>query len=160
MKSSLKRPLPVTSRSSSARRTGWPMKRNSGFWFIIVPSGAAAWRPGAMPHLPRLQKNSMPGDHRGQPPRVFGRAVAAPGYVQIGPDEQEVAAVDGARLLVRDVEHAQRRLERGERLRQRRRLGRRAPEPQQREAELRSEEHTSELQSRPHLVCRLLLEKK
>src|SRR2546429_3744791 len=29
-----------------------------------------------------------------------------------------------------------------------------------REAELRSEEHTSELQSRLHLVCRLLLEKK
>src|SRR5690625_5413193 len=29
-----------------------------------------------------------------------------------------------------------------------------------REAELRSEEHTSELQSRGHLVCRLLLEKK
>src|SRR3989442_9915248 len=28
------------------------------------------------------------------------------------------------------------------------------------EGELRSEEHTSELQSRPHLVCRLLLEKK
>src|SRR5690554_7270320 len=28
------------------------------------------------------------------------------------------------------------------------------------EALLRSEEHTSELQSRPHLVCRLLLEKK
>src|SRR3989442_2231350 len=27
-------------------------------------------------------------------------------------------------------------------------------------AMLRSEEHTSELQSRPHLVCRLLLEKK
>src|SRR3989442_9224921 len=26
--------------------------------------------------------------------------------------------------------------------------------------EIRSEEHTSELQSRPHLVCRLLLEKK
>src|SRR3989442_9007522 len=29
-----------------------------------------------------------------------------------------------------------------------------------RSALLRSEEHTSELQSRPHLVCRLLLEKK
>src|SRR5436305_3901558 len=28
------------------------------------------------------------------------------------------------------------------------------------EDEARSEEHTSELQSRPHLVCRLLLEKK
>src|SRR5690554_7649471 len=27
-------------------------------------------------------------------------------------------------------------------------------------AQARSEEHTSELQSRPHLVCRLLLEKK
>src|SRR3989442_4990916 len=29
-----------------------------------------------------------------------------------------------------------------------------------RNSEVRSEEHTSELQSRPHLVCRLLLEKK
>src|SRR3989442_12050565 len=28
------------------------------------------------------------------------------------------------------------------------------------ELDVRSEEHTSELQSRPHLVCRLLLEKK
>src|SRR5690554_8227103 len=28
------------------------------------------------------------------------------------------------------------------------------------DADARSEEHTSELQSRPHLVCRLLLEKK
>src|SRR5215813_15512338 len=28
------------------------------------------------------------------------------------------------------------------------------------QASARSEEHTSELQSRPHLVCRLLLEKK
>src|SRR5690554_7654832 len=32
--------------------------------------------------------------------------------------------------------------------------------PVERAAEKRSEEHTSELQSRPHLVCRLLLEKK
>src|SRR5690554_4557810 len=31
---------------------------------------------------------------------------------------------------------------------------------QERMSALRSEEHTSELQSRPHLVCRLLLEKK
>src|SRR3989442_7727746 len=30
----------------------------------------------------------------------------------------------------------------------------------QRTLQVRSEEHTSELQSRPHLVCRLLLEKK
>src|SRR6266436_7819201 len=33
-------------------------------------------------------------------------------------------------------------------------------EKQRRAAEKRSEEHTSELQSRLHLVCRLLLEKK
>src|SRR5436305_6489287 len=31
---------------------------------------------------------------------------------------------------------------------------------ERRDHEYRSEEHTSELQSRPHLVCRLLLEKK
>src|SRR2546422_2038691 len=37
------------------------------------------------------------------------------------------------------------------------RLARRHHQPEQRE---RSEEHTSELQSRLHLVCRLLLEKK
>src|SRR3989442_3706950 len=38
---------------------------------------------------------------------------------------------------------------------------RQEPEPRiGREHLLRSEEHTSELQSRPHLVCRLLLEKK
>src|SRR5690554_7367970 len=34
------------------------------------------------------------------------------------------------------------------------------PTPWPRPAAPRSEEHTSELQSRPHLVCRLLLEKK
>src|SRR3989442_2202600 len=35
-----------------------------------------------------------------------------------------------------------------------------AREPPDRVMGARSEEHTSELQSRPHLVCRLLLEKK
>src|SRR3712207_7852686 len=34
------------------------------------------------------------------------------------------------------------------------------PQPLLRSTELRSEEHTSELQSRQYLVCRLLLEKK
>src|SRR5687768_17889078 len=56
--------------------------------------------------------------------------------------------IDTAPKLARDA------LELGERL-----LGRRAPrEPGGLPA--RSEEHTSELQSRLHLVCRLLLEKK
>src|SRR5690554_7380808 len=35
-----------------------------------------------------------------------------------------------------------------------------SPEAQRQYRLMRSEEHTSELQSRPHLVCRLLLEKK
>src|SRR2546422_7867673 len=38
--------------------------------------------------------------------------------------------------------------------------GRRAGAPRADDADVRSEEHTSELQSRLHLVCRLLLEKK
>src|SRR5690554_7092565 len=46
----------------------------------------------------------------------------------------------------------------------RRRSGRRRPARRRRRRPAgpprRSEEHTSELQSRPHLVCRLLLEKK
>src|SRR5436305_7300896 len=35
-----------------------------------------------------------------------------------------------------------------------------APCPRELDDQDRSEEHTSELQSRPHIVCRLLLEKK
>src|SRR6266498_4075095 len=42
----------------------------------------------------------------------------------------------------------------------RRRLGAARRLPRARRDPRRSEEHTSELQSRPHLVCRLLLEKK
>src|SRR2546422_6910979 len=39
-------------------------------------------------------------------------------------------------------------------------LARRPPQDVREDGGLRSEEHTSELQSRLHLVCRLLLEKK
>src|SRR5690348_17915731 len=49
----------------------------------------------------------------------------------------------------------------GERREQHREVGRREREPRApRERRRRSEEHTSELQSPVHLVCRLLLEKK
>src|SRR5690625_5514329 len=41
-----------------------------------------------------------------------------------------------------------------------RRPAARGPRPRARDRPRRSEEHTSELQSRGHLVCRLLLEKK
>src|SRR5205809_2972833 len=47
-----------------------------------------------------------------------------------------------------------------QRLRRRRRPGLLAPPQRERGTPARSEEHTSELQSRLHLVCRLLLEKK
>src|SRR5207253_6500646 len=57
-------------------------------------------------------------------------------------------------LRARDV-HAAVPVER----RRRRQLGP-AGRPRRNPAEDRSEEHTSELQSRGHLVCRLLLEKK
>src|SRR5436305_9091633 len=50
-------------------------------------------------------------------------------------------------------------LARGHGLR-RQRAGRRAGRTGRAGDDARSEEHTSELQSRPHLVCRLLLEKK
>src|SRR3712207_8348194 len=54
-----------------------------------------------------------------------------------GPDPAATTAADGAHLtVVKAVEHARRTLQ------------------------ARSEEHTSELQSRQYLVCRLLLEKK
>src|SRR3989442_10493960 len=56
----------------------------------------------------------------------------------------------GRRLEQREAAHALGVMERG----QQSDAGR-APSPR-----ARSEEHTSELQSRPHLVCRLLLEKK
>src|SRR5437870_1567348 len=46
MKSSLNWPLPVTRRLSSARRTGWPMKRKSGVSFIGNPGGGAVRKPG------------------------------------------------------------------------------------------------------------------
>src|SRR3712207_7345160 len=39
-------------------------------------------------------------------------------------------------------------------------LSRRRRRPRRQETDVRSEEHTSELQSRQYLVCRLLLEKK
>src|SRR5690625_6860958 len=51
------------------------------------------------------------------------------------PDECVLLAAPGRREIVEDVQHAMQAL-------------------------FRSEEHTSELQSRGHLVCRLLLEKK
>src|SRR5690625_5616201 len=47
-----------------------------------------------------------------------------------------------------------------EKARQQARQGRRVADGRRQRTRRRSEEHTSELQSRGHLVCRLLLEKK
>src|SRR3712207_8934639 len=64
-------------------------------------------------------------------------------------DRDGVGARRGGRPVERRLGHVQRPGARRALARARRRVGR-----------LRSEEHTSELQSRQYLVCRLLLEKK
>src|SRR2546429_1670278 len=72
------------------------------------------------------------------------RSVEVPGQIEPrhGALRQELIRVLGQLVHVHDMRDAPQLVERGQR-----------PAP-------RSEEHTSELQSRLHLVCRLLLEKK
>src|SRR3712207_7912459 len=66
-----------------------------------------------------------------------------------------------ARRVQRDARRGpNRRRERAEDFRAARVAAQRPGPRQPRHPELRSEEHTSELQSRQYLVCRLLLEKK
>src|SRR2546422_6235332 len=73
-----------------------------------------------------------------------------PAAVLVSPDEyeswKETRAVQSDRELMQEIRRGLRALRRGGRI--------------YTLEELRSEEHTSELQSRLHLVCRLLLEKK
>src|SRR3989449_5632287 len=77
-----------------------------------------------------------------------------------------VSGVDAARRAVRASQRVRRRrydtarLVRRDHLQTRPALDRRSAIRLRRRPALRSEEHTSELQSRLHLVCRLLLEKK
>src|SRR5207244_11040519 len=91
---------------------------------------------------------------------IRGCGVAAPGDVLVRAKEDEVALVEGAGVSVADVDDLERNVALLRRVEQRGHVA--VGEPQQREpaTEERSEEHTSELQSPDHLVCRLLLEKK
>ena len=57
--------------------------------------------------------------------------MAAPDDVQVGPQQQEIAAVDVAHILVRDVEDLQRRPEPRECVGERRGAGMRAAKTQQ-----------------------------
>src|SRR5439155_17908046 len=88
----------------------------------------------------------------------LGQAARAPRLAEMAPDEVVRAASrqDGARLVIARplvaVEPVPRRVEVHRKGRVRR--------TDLRVVLRRSEEHTSELQSRGHLVCRLLLEKK
>src|SRR5207253_10395117 len=76
-----------------------------------------------------------------QAPRLLGRHVR-----DRAEDDSGLRRMDGERRRIRDV---------------RRRVDvERLGQPEIQHLHLRSEEHTSELQSRGHLVCRLLLEKK
>src|SRR3712207_7144764 len=77
-------------------------------------------------------------DRRGVAGVEDADAVGVPGHVQVGALQQRVVDREVARLVVVGAG------------------GVGGPE----RADLRSEEHTSELQSRQYLVCRLLLEKK
>src|SRR5207253_4663835 len=72
-------------------------------------------------------------------------------------DERRAVAGDSRGALSRAGHHADRRDRHRASRRSKRRVGRAR---RNRFGSRRSEEHTSELQSRGHLVCRLLLEKK
>src|SRR2546422_11709988 len=85
---------------------------------------------------PERRPAACGGDH--ELPPQHGPAVAARHAVP-SPSPRDRQGVQGTHRLVRPPQHQ--RLARGA-------------------ARVRSEEHTSELQSRLHLVCRLLLEKK
>src|SRR6516162_6371428 len=52
--------------------------------------------------------SSMPRSQRRQSFRLCRNGVAAPDDVQVGPQQQEIAAADVARMLVRNVEDLQR----------------------------------------------------
>src|SRR5439155_20262662 len=75
---------------------------------------------------------------------IFGHAIAARSAgVELPSEQAAPEALEGLLVLARDLEMNDSRL-----------CGHDRPPA------MRSEEHTSELQSRGHLVCRLLLEKK
>src|SRR5439155_5397321 len=89
-----------------------------------------AWQPAC--RIPSLELN-----HEWQKPRYIH--VAAPAWR----NHRHSGHLGGIRLMVQRMVHVER-------------VGREHPSA----IHQRSEEHTSELQSRGHLVCRLLLEKK
>ena len=55
---------------------------------------------------PEFPLKLMPGRHRGEPGGIIGQPVAAPGDMQVRPQQQEVVAVDRARPGIGDVEDA------------------------------------------------------
>src|SRR5262245_38645048 len=88
------------------------------------------------PPVTTSTNNSMPGYLGGERPRLLGRRIAAPGDVQVWPEQQEVAAIDRARLLVQDVEEAQWRTDCRECLHEPRDVGLRAAEAKERVGEI------------------------
>src|SRR4051812_6729361 len=53
---------------------------------------------------------------------IIRQRIAAPGHMQVGPDQEIVEAVDPARRLAVEIEHRKRRADRAERLLQTRRI--------------------------------------
>src|SRR3712207_7605561 len=90
------------------------------------------------------------------------RRVGVDDFFHVGGRDLRAVERDGQVAAPEDVKNGEATLPRGETLNVQALRGERGREllVRQHAAEVRSEEHTSELQSRQYLVCRLLLEKK
>src|SRR3989442_11708007 len=150
------RQTPQISKKPHARPTLWCAQSKKARRYIShVSPGEERWSRGLRRALLREQavhgERAAPADHYGQRhgdgQEVIFNSLA---FLIAGPVHEETELLvdhgDGCHHIAEDAE------------------GGDASEESKDEAqpaeELRSEEHTSELQSRPHLVCRLLLEKK
>src|SRR2546422_1065936 len=104
--------------------------------------------PRVRPQLVRGRPLRLLGQHSAErPPPACAHRLARRAHARLAPVAERV--LHDAVLARMIADHAQPAA----------RLQRRA-QRRERQLDLRSEEHTSELQSRLHLVCRLLLEKK
>src|SRR5690606_31630065 len=128
----------------------------------VVPVGLGASTPALSPGSVRRGGRSpprSPPETSGGPPRR--RPLPAPVLVQDADEQQdEPQHPDDVELIPRVVFRVGQRQQRLIERQHEEGRGEEAEEPLPGEGTERSEEHTSELQSRENLVCRLLLEKK
>src|SRR5690625_5464927 len=116
--------------------------------------------PQSLSQLRQLKQQLNDAIERAEGTVVAAQAQGRFGFVKLDdgretflPPEEMQRVFPGDRVQVRVLPAAEADRPRGGK-------GRRRERPRAELEKLRSEEHTSELQSRGHLVCRLLLEKK